>query len=788
MDDIKTPPHSIEAEQSVLGGLMLDGSKLELVGDIVDAESFFRFDHQRIYRAIAAVLDQQAEADIVTVGAELGDDLEEVGGQGHLAHLFNQTPSAANIGHYARIVADRARRRRIIQQAGELAEQAYDADDTDNVIDQGSQALFELAERTDHQGFSDFRNVLRRTVENLDERHQARLRGEDVGVPTGLNRFDNRFGGFQPGDYVIVAGRPSMGKAQSVDTPVLAKTGWKRMGDLRAGDELASIDGGDSRVREVFPQGEKQLYRVTLSDGRSTEACAEHLWVVNYREWNESRVLETRQIAELLEKKRYQGRIWIDPFSGDFGHKEDLPIDPWALGVLLGDGSFTQRTPRISNSDLDLCEDLKKSVGDGVTFSSDGEISYRIRRCQGALSNPLTEGIKDLGLWGKLSYDKFVPEIYKTAYKDARTRVLRGLLDTDGWVEKWGTVRFASSSEQLADDVVDLARSIGAWATKNIRKPKYSYNGEILDGSVSWVCNIVYSDPEELFSEPFRKERAHKPQREKRLTVSSVTPSRLEEAQCIAVTHPSKIYITEDYIPTHNTALALTWTRNMASLGYNVAFFSVEMPEIQLSNRLIAQQAKVPVERFRSADFGEDDWPRITQAVGKMADLPIHIDASTGVTPGKVYRRARQLKRRHGLDVLCVDYLQLMEADRLGENRQNTVAMMSRQLAKIAKDLNVVVIVLCQLSRDLEKRNDKTPMMADLRESGSLEQDADIIIFPFRPPVYWDDNPDTGQPYDGSEATLLVEKFRNGPTGNIPCTYIAEHTFFGDRDFREGAA
>jgi len=448
MDDIKTPPHSIEAEQSVLGGLMLDGSKLELVGDIVDAESFFRFDHQRIYRAIAAVLDQQAEADIVTVGAELGDDLEEVGGQGHLAHLFNQTPSAANIGHYARIVADRARRRRIIQQAGELAEQAYDADDTDNVIDQGSQALFDLAENAERGGFSDFKDVLRNTIDDLDKRFQARQSGEDVGIPTGIQRFDDRFGGFQAGDYVIVGGRASMGK----------------------------------------------------------------------------------------------------------------------------------------------------------------------------------------------------------------------------------------------------------------------------------------------------------------------------------------------------TALALTWAKNMASRGYNVAFFSVEMPEIQLSNRLIAQQAKVPVERFRSADFGEDDWPRITQAVGKMADLPIHIDASTGVTPGKVYRRARQLKRRHGLDVLCVDYLQLMEADRLGENRQNTVAMMSRQLAKIAKDLNVVVIVLCQLSRDLEKRNDKTPMMADLRESGSLEQDADIIIFPFRPPVYWDDNPDTGQPYDGSEATLLVEKFRNGPTGNIPCTYIAEHTFFGDRDFREGAA
>lgn len=452
MTDAANIPYSIEAEQAVIGGLMLDGRAMDRVASIVTAESFFRYDHQLIFKAVAEVLERQEEADIVTVGDRLGDILDEVGGTAYLASLFNSTPSAANIHHYAKIVADKEKRRRIIQNAQETAREANEAEDPDRVIDEASQRLFSLAESTEEGGFSELKTVLKSSIEDIDRRWNERQQGGHVGIPTGIQRFDDRFGGFQPGDYVIIGGRPSMGK----------------------------------------------------------------------------------------------------------------------------------------------------------------------------------------------------------------------------------------------------------------------------------------------------------------------------------------------------TGLALTMTRNMGEAGYRVGFFSIEMPEIQMAQRLISQRSKVSLEKFRSAAFEDDDWGRITNAVGQLSELPIYIDDQSGVTPGQIYRRARQMKRRHGLDILFIDYLQLMEADELTQSREQEIAKMSRAIAKIGKNLNMAVVVLCQLSRKVEERQDKRPLKSDLRESGSLEQDADIIIFPFRPSEYWEEEPNfmpnPGRPIQETEATLFVEKFRNGPTGNIPCTYIGEQTFFGDRDFREDAA
>src|SRR5262249_23393497 len=139
---------------------------------------------------------------------------------------------------------------------------------------------------------------------------------------------------------VIIAARPSMGKAQPLDARVLTEKGWKTMGDLEVGDDLASIDGRPSTVIGVYPQGAKQIYKVTFSDGRATECCGEHLWRVHYRSWPAPRVLQTDEVAMLLTHKRYQKRLWIDMASGDFGHHEPLPIDPRVLGLLIGEGDF----------------------------------------------------------------------------------------------------------------------------------------------------------------------------------------------------------------------------------------------------------------------------------------------------------------------------------------------------------------------------------------------------------------------------------------------------------------
>ena len=131
-----------------------------------------------------------------------------------------------------------------------------------------------------------------------------------------------------------------MGKAQPLDAQIKTNDGWKSMGDLQVGDRLASFDGQPSFVTGIYPQGFKQIFKVTLSDGRQTECCAEHLWRVMYRDWSEPRVINTMRLIEMLACTRYKNRLWVDNISGDFGHDRELPIHPWVLGALLGDGTL----------------------------------------------------------------------------------------------------------------------------------------------------------------------------------------------------------------------------------------------------------------------------------------------------------------------------------------------------------------------------------------------------------------------------------------------------------------
>ena len=152
------------------------------------------------------------------------------------------------------------------------------------------------------------------------------------GVETSFFELDDMLNGLQNGEMIIVAARPSMGKAQPLDANVLTTSGFKRMVDVRLGEQLASIDGQPSHVVGIYPQGQRQVYRITFADGRSTECCAEHLWRIHYRNWPEPRVVNTAKLMQLLQRKRYQNRIWIDTFAGEFGNTHELPLDAWLLG------------------------------------------------------------------------------------------------------------------------------------------------------------------------------------------------------------------------------------------------------------------------------------------------------------------------------------------------------------------------------------------------------------------------------------------------------------------------
>ncbi|MDJ0814481.1 MAG: replicative DNA helicase [Woeseiaceae bacterium] len=434
---LKVPPHSIEAEQSLLGGLMLDHKSWDKIADIVTASDFYRKDHRVIFAAIADLAEDANPCDVVTVSEWLDNNgqLEAAGGLEYLASLANETPGAANARSYAKILRERSMLRSLISAGNEISGAAFATDGrtASEIVDEAERLVFEIAESGSRgrSGFKSLKQILPDAVDRIDVLHQSE--GDITGISSGFAEFDKLTAGLQPGDLVIVAGRPSMGK---------------------------------------------------------------------------------------------------------------------------------------------------------TTFA------------------------------------------------------------------------------------VNMAENAAIGAK----------------------------------------------------------------------------------VPT--------------------AIYSMEMPAQQLAFRMISSLGRVDQTHLRTGKFPDEDWSRINTAVQLMSDAPIFIDDTPGLSPTEIRARARRLQREHGLGLIVVDYLQLMAVPGNKENRATEISEISRSLKALAKELSLPVIALSQLNRSVEQRTDKRPVMSDLRESGAIEQDADVIIFIYREEVYNQETPRKGI------ADISIAKQRNGPIGDFPLTFVGRYTKF----------
>ncbi len=433
---LRLPPHSVEAERSLLGGLMLDQRAWDQVADVVGADDFYRADHRAIFDTIATLTEQNRPPDAVTVSEQLEREgrLESAGGIDYLARLVEETPSAANVRAYARIVRDHAMLRQLIEIGGDIAASAHDSEGRSvaELVDLAEQRVFEIADRgSTGPGFKAIKEILPGAIDRLDVLSHSDE--EITGVATGFTAMDEMTAGLQHGDLIVVAGRPSMGKST---------------------------------------------------------------FAVN--------------IAE----------------NAAIGHQ----------------------------------------------------------------------------------------------------------------------------------------------------------------------------------------------------------------------------------IPT--------------------AIFSMEMSAEQLTFRMMSSIGRVNQGGLRRGKLSDEDWSRIDSAVSMLSNAPIFIDDSAGLTPTEVRARARRLKREHGLGLIVVDYLQLMQVTGTVENRATEISEISRSLKALARELSVPVIALSQLNRSVEQRVDKKPVMSDLRESGAIEQDADVIAFIYREEVYDKETSRKGV------ADIIIGKQRNGPVGEFHLTFLGEYTKF----------
>lgn len=771
----RIPPHNLDAERAVLGAVLLEGREtLPRVIELLRPSDFYAEAHRIIYETMLRLFDRGEPVDLITLSEELRrtGTLDAVGGPAALALLVEHASIAAHLTAYASIVRDMAVLRELIQTSTQIIAQAFEAkEDVQALVDDAERRIFGLAERRLEGSALPVGKILKNTFEYIERLYE---RKEHVtGLATGFEKLDQETSGLQPADFIIIAGRPSMGKAQPLDARVLTVRGWMRMGELRVGDALASVDGRPSRVRAIFPQGVQPIYRVTFSDGRATHCTADHLWRVHGPGWRAPRTLTTARVAALLAVPRYRGRLRIDVPSGAFGHREPLPLAPWLLGALLADRrAARRRTPAAAWAaalgvvTARRAPALAAAAAGGALTPAPvtGEPAGAAPAAGGSPPAPpaAVRALRELGLWGRPPADWFIPERYLGAAREARQALLDGLLATGGRGARAGRVRLVVAGERLARDVAALVRSLGGGCAVRPRRAK--------DATArGWVCRIrppaAAGRARPGLAAPWRP------------AFVSVEPAGVAATQCIAVTHPSGLYITDDYVVTHNTAFALNIAQYVGvQLGGKVLILSLEMSAPQLVQRMLCSEAKVDSQAVRTGRLSPADWHRLTAAAGRLSEAAIFIDDSPGLTVLEARAKARRMKAEHGLDLLVIDYLQLMRGRANLESRQQEISEISRSLKALAKELHVPVVALSQLSRAVESRatRDYRPQLSDLRESGALEQDADLILFLYRPAVYKDDLP----PDEQNITEVIIGKQRNGPVGTVKVVFLPQYARF----------
>jgi replicative DNA helicase len=371
--------------------------------------------------------------------------------------------------------------------------------------------------------------------------------------------------------------------------------------------------------------------------------------------------------------------------------------------------------------------------------------------------------------------NKHIPATYLRASEAQRRALLAGLLDTDGTVNPRGSVQFCVTDERLALDVRELVHSLGyrtGWSTRHVAGR---------DEAHSTAYTITFTTDDEVFSLE-RKKLVHKERRRPstpRLTSRFITSVRRIESvpvRCVEVDNADHLYLAgRTMVPTHNSTLGIDIARS-AAIKHNLAsvVFSLEMSRNEITMRLLSAEGRVPLQNMRKGTMRDEDWQRLASTMGKVSQAPLFIDDSPNMSLMEIRAKCRRLKQRHDLKLVVIDYLQLMSSGKRVESRQQEVSEFSRALKLLAKELEVPVIAISQLNRGAEQRTDKRPQMSDLRESGAIEQDADVIILLHREDAYEKESPRAG------EADIIVAKHRNGPTDNIVVAFQGHYARFVD--------
>ena len=707
------PPQNIEVEEAILGGILLDPEAIGRVAEKLIPEAFYIPTHTDIYKAALALNSQGKPTDLLTITDWLIDQnqLEKIGGQAKLIQLLERTVSAVNIDSLAVLVMDKYIRRELIKAGTEVTQLGYAADrPLEIVLDESEQQILNLTQARPKQGLTPIKEIVATTYQDIQDRHDKLI---PPGLTSDFSDLDGMTGGFQRSDLIIIAGRPSMGKC------------------LAYNSEIVLADGSIKTIQELYHQQQAEI--LTLNNNWQFSLTKPSAYV-------DDGIKQVFKVATRL------GRSIETTLTHPY-----LTVEGWKrlAEIKVGDKIAVPHILPVFGKEV-LAEDRLQDL------------------------------IAGLKLYGKDCYSAIPTQVFKLVSSQI-TVVLINLFSNDGWSACTSSGRdwigYSAQNETLIKQIQHLLlrfRIISEIKFRSI-EPESPYKFE-------WTLDISDDRSAKIFIKNFGiPERAGE---EASRTVEGLDDSEIYWDEIVSIEYTGEKQVYDLTIPdthnfvandicVHNTAISLNIAYNMARLHkLPVLVFSLEMSKDQLVQRLIASEAGVDSNRLRAGRISQNEWDSVYKAIDRISELPIFIDDNASMMLMEMRSQARKLQAEHGgtLGLIMIDYLQLMEGS--SDNRVQEISKITRGLKGLARELQVPLIALSQLSRGVEARNNKRPMMSDLRESGSIEQDADLIIMLYRDSYY---NPDTP---DRDITELIITKHRNGPTGIVKLLFDPALTKF----------
>lgn len=794
--------YSINIERAVLSSIFFNPEELEDILGVLKPKDFYLPAHKKIFEVMVKLHDEGMPIDEDFIRNKVNSkDVDD----SILLEILSANPITNTLA-YVKEIKDASVKRELASLATTIKKVAIEDEVSANeALDTIQGELYKISTDSATSELKDMHSITSSTLSYIEK--MKKLGNKHlIGETTGFDALDRRTTGFNEGDLVIIAARPAMGKCLGRGTKVVMFDGTlKNAEDVEVGDKLMGDDSSPRNVLSIT-SGIEQMYWVRQNKAVDYRVNESHILSLK-RSRNEyshknGEVLNIN-VKEFLEKSpKFKSNYKGYKVAVEFEEKE-LKIEPYFLGLWLGDGAKSKVS--IYTQDCEVIDYLhnyaKKLDLEVREYKVENKCSeYSItnkKQIDGKTAFSLQKLLRDENILN----NKHIPHSYLVNSTKNRLELLAGLIDSDGHYDKKANgYEITFKDEDLAQQLKYLCDTLGfrtSIKSKKAKIKKINYEIEVFRvrffGDIdkipvkikrkkakTWSCNRTWNQ-----------------------TGIKIEKDIVDEYFGFEI-DGNKLFLLEDMTVTHNTALVLNMALKNVERGKGVIFFSLEMPAEQLMLRMLSVKTSIPLQNLRKGDMDDAQWSNLSSAFDSLNSKKLFVDDGGSVNINQLRARVRKLAQNedNNIKLVIIDYLQLMQG--IGtKDRHQEVSDISRGLKMLARELKIPIIALSQLNRGLESRPDKRPMLSDLRESGAIEQDADIIMFVYRDDVYKErdearkekEAKDKGEDYKSKfinkpieEAEIIIGKQRNGPIGTVKLDFHKNLTKFLDKENEHGAA